>query len=589
MSALLEDPRETTRRNIPWVYLSTTAFFVAGAIFYLYLARLLSAGQVGSVVVLLAIATLLSAVFSLGLGPSFQHFLSFYLGRKDGGTVRALIGSGLLAAVGLGLAAAAATYGLAPFLGQLFFHTSDFTSMVQLVAIYAGLFTASTLLQSVLLGLQRFFLYSALSLATYGTTYGSPLVLLHFISGVRAVVLGWSVGAALGFALFLTAVVYHWRLPVHSQDPSPSPSPWDRGLYRSLLLYAIPLFASTVIATGASYVDRLILATLADLASVGVYNYAILVGSGSLIVVAPFATILIPKISEAFGRGEPQAIRAMIRTSNTLIVLVYVPFALAIASVGPFLLRFLVGPQFVAASEAMALLLVLTAIAVPYSVLTSLAAGVRRPWSLVGASTAAIGANAGLSFLLVPRLGMVGAAVGNSAMSWGVLIVLLVALRRTGLLAFDTTSIGRIWAAGLLMAAVIGLPLYEFGYSGFLAVPLVVVGLAVLLVGLRLSRAVPMEVRGFLERMLPRWLEFVKPAIRWAAPCEAVFAGAEAEPPTRVPPGGTVASWGSEGGPPRAPDRLEPRTISGESQDRPSGAARGHGTLPHPGDLLKKP
>ncbi len=510
------EPPRGSRHHIPWVYLSTLSFFLAGAIFYLYLARVLPTTELGSVVVLLAIGTLVSACFSLGLGPGFQHYLSYYIGRRDPGTVRSLVRSALVSTAVLSVATAATTVVLSGELSALFFHSVSDASLIEILGLYAGLLTGLTLLQSILLGIQRFIIYSGISTLAYAASYGTPIVFLTLWPDLRSVILGWTVGAALGCGLFLVSV-----LSRATGGPAPdgaAAAPRGASLYRAVLAYSLPLFAATVITSGAVYVDRLVLASLSDLASVGVYNYAILVGSGSLIITNPFSTILVPKLSERFGSGERDAIRGMVTTSITLVVLLYVPFALALAAIGPALLALLVGGAFVAASTPMAILLGLTAVAVPATILTSLAAGVRRPGALVRASAFAVVANAGISFVLVPRIGMDGAAIGNSAMIWGAFLVLWLSLRDTGFVQIDLRSVGRIWASAAVMAGAIALPLYLFGYPLALLPVALAAGLGVLLVMLRLTRAVPAEVVAFFEGLLPRWLRFVRPAIEWVAP-----------------------------------------------------------------------
>ncbi len=559
----------SSRHHIPWVYLSTLSFFLAGAIFYLYLARVLPTAELGSVVVLLAIGTLVSACFSLGLGPGFQHFLSYYLGRRDPVAVRTLVRSALVSTAVLSVATAATTAVLAGELSALFFHSGADASLIEILGVYAGLLTGLTLLQSVLLGLQRFVVYSAISILAYAASYGTPIVFLAIWPDLRSVILGWTLGAGLGCALFLVTVLGRPGGPggVGPEEGLPKIGP----LYRAVLTYSLPLFAATVITSGAVYVDRLVLASLSDLASVGVYNYAILVGSGSLIVTNPFSTILVPKISERFGGGQHDAIRGMTTTSITLVVLLYVPFALALAAIGPVLLSFLVGGSFVGASQPMAILLGLTAVAVPATVLTSVAAGVRRPAALVRASAFAVAANAGISFLLVPRIGMDGAAIGNSAMIWGAFLMLWLSLRDTGLLRIDLGSIGRIWASAAAMAATIALPLTLLGYPPVLVPAFVGAGLVVLLLMLRVTRAVPSEVVEFFEGLLPRWLGFLRPVIEWLAPGrEAPVPAAPSASVAPPPPEEPAAFDAGASAPPPLPTRpvTEPRT------SEPLGATR---------------
>ncbi|MGI0053425.1 MAG: lipopolysaccharide biosynthesis protein, partial [Thermoplasmata archaeon] len=339
--------------------------------------------------------------------------------------------------------------------------------------------------------------------------------------GLDSIVLGWTLGAAVGCLLYLGAML-GGRTPGAGHPSSPrrtgSTGRPVLSLYRSVLVYSVPILASSVITTSATYVDRLVLASVSDLSSLGFYTYALLIVAASAAAVGPFTTILLPRISEHLGRNDRPAIRAVTRTAITLIVLVYVPIALGIAALGPFLLRFLVGAPFVQDSLPMAVLLALAALAVPGIVLSALAAGVRRTPAVLRAAAFALAANAALSIALVPRVGILGAALGNSAMYWGPLTVLYFELRGSGLLAADLRAISRIWLASGAMALSVGIPLLLLGYPPMLAPPLVIVGIAVLLVGLKFLKAVPEEAAEFLLQVLPRRLGFLRPVVLWVAP-----------------------------------------------------------------------
>lgn len=213
----------------------------------------------------------------------------------------------------------------------------------------------------------------------------------------------------------------------------------------------------------------------------------------------------------------------------TLVVLLYVPFALGIASIGPFLLRYFVGMGFVSASLPLDLLLLITAASIPYVILVSLASGIRRPVLLLQASALALIANIGLSIVLVPPRGMIGAAIGNSAMYWVALLVLFFGLRGTNLVHLDIRSVSRIWAASLAMFGVVAGPLVVLGYAPTHVALFVVLGAVVLLVSLRLLRAVPHDVASALVRYLPRWAIAARPAICWIAACRDCAHNAEPE------------------------------------------------------------
>ena len=513
----MNDPHEPARASIPWIYLSTISFFLAGGVFYLYLARAIPTGEVGTIVVLSAVAAIVSAACSLGLGSGFQHFLSYHLGLSDPTSIRALVRSSLVATLVLSVTAAGVTIALAGALSRLFFHSAAYTGPLELLGLFSGLSTAVTVLQSVLLGLQRFILYSAVAITGNVATYGMAVLLLAIRPGIDSVVEGWAIGAGLACALYLIGIR---RYPGPAAGTSP-PTERAAGLYRSVLLYSLPLFASALIGTGTTYVDRLVLASIADLSSVGIYNYAILVAAGSLFVVSPFGTLLVPKISELLGAGNLHGIRYVSRTAGSLVVLVYVPFALGLAALAPILLRILAGPGFVSASLPMAVLLMLTAVFIPYAVLSSLAAGIRRTDALVKASASALVINIVLSVVLVPRWGMLGAALGNSAMSWAAFAVLYFELRGSGLVQFDLSALLRIWLASGAMALTVAVPLLVTGYDLAHVVLFVGAAIGVLLVALREFGALNPDVTAFLAKALPRRLRGLRPLLCCIAGCHA--------------------------------------------------------------------
>jgi O-antigen/teichoic acid export membrane protein len=519
VSAIPEELPEAPKSGVSWVLVGSIVFFLAGAIFYLYLAHVLPTDELGSVVVLAAIAQLVSIAAALGLGTGFQHFLAYHKSRAELSNVRTLVRIAFAAAILLSLAAAGGIEVFSRQLSSFFFHTGSYSLAIELLGLYAGLSTAITLLQSVLIGLQRFMAFSTAYMTAAVATYGMAVVFLHLRASVVSIVLGWVVGSAAAIFLFVALVVRYSQqatVPLASEPPSEA----ERFRYRTLLLYSFPVLASALIGTSAAYVDRLVLATLVNLSTVGIYNYAILVATGSLFLVGPFQTILVPRISASFGKKASEAIRDDVRTAATLIVLVYVPFALGLAAVGPFLLRFFVGSGFLPASVPLALLLGITAVCIPYIVFIALASGIRRTGVFVHSASLALVSNVALSILLVPRFGMIGAAVGNSSMYWTAFLVMYFELRGTGLIRLDLGSFGRIWVASAIMCAAVATLLIFLHYDPLVIVPVVLLGVGIFLLSLRFVRAVPSEVATALVRFLPRWASAVRPVICWVAACD---------------------------------------------------------------------
>jgi len=61
---------------------------------------------------------------------------------------------------------------------------------------------------------------------------------------------------------------------------------------------------ASLIGYGATYLDRFIVSYLMNLSLLGIYNFALLIPSAISFIIGPFSTILLPKLSEMYRRGE---------------------------------------------------------------------------------------------------------------------------------------------------------------------------------------------------------------------------------------------------------------------------------------------
>lgn len=111
------------------------------------------------------------------------------------------------------------------------------------------------------------------------------------------------------------------------------------------------------------------------------------------------------------SKSPDESLRAALKTATGLFAL-FLVVGLAAASVAPFLVKVLLGPQYSEAASVLRILAIGLAPAAAVRVLNSVVAGVGRPYVSAGMVLAGIGLNAALCALLVPAYGADGAAVG---------------------------------------------------------------------------------------------------------------------------------------------------------------------------------
>jgi O-antigen/teichoic acid export membrane protein len=183
------------------------------------------------------------------------------------------------------------------------------------------------------------------------------------------------------------------------------------GELRTMLAYGLPLVPAALALWALTFIDRLMLARLSDLAEVGEYAVANRVAMPLLFAVAAFATAFSPFILAAHSE-DPEAekeLRARVLTYLTgglvLMALALGLFAREIIDV--------VAPAFDRAYQATGLVAAgLAAFGLSTVTMTGLSL-TRRTVHVAVAATLVAAVNIGLNLLLIPPWGMMGAAVAT--------------------------------------------------------------------------------------------------------------------------------------------------------------------------------
>ena len=137
--------------------------------------------------------------------------------------------------------------------------------------------------------------------------------------------------------------------------------------------------------------------------------------------------------------------------SSTVTMLVYSPMALGLASVAPIALMLLAKPVFASGYVALIILLGTSSVMVLGGILGSVIYAVRKTWVYLITTVMTLVSNITLSFILIPRFGMIGAAVANSSVSVVAFIILYHYAIRVGLRRFDWSTVIKLWFSSLVM------------------------------------------------------------------------------------------------------------------------------------------
>jgi len=472
----LYEGRDTTIRGAYWQYLSSLTLVVAGGLFYIFIIHFYSTEIVGVFSLLSAISFLFSTVFSLGLQQGVQHFISYHLGRGEDGMIRSLVRKFTAVGFLLSLAAFISLWFLSPAFALLFFHSYAYLDYLRLMDVELFSMVINNILFYMLLGLQSFRLNGILNIFNYALGYGLIIPFLLLNSNPIRIIFAWIAGYYA--TTFLLLYYVHSRVggaPKANSGVSLSP----------VLSYSIPIFISGLVSYGATYVDRFIVSFLINLSELGIYNFSLLLINALSILVLPFTSVLLSRLSEFYGRGDRESFRLYSLKASEVLTAIYIPVALLVASLSPSILLFLANINYIPGAVPMIIILTVSSLTVSVNIFAVTLQAIRKTRIFIASSSLGLISNVILSVILIPRIGIDGAAIGYASTGVASFIVIYHYARKYGTFVFERAKMLKIYASGIVMFILMAVVQERLGYSILKLFVYIVTGLAVYLFFIR--------------------------------------------------------------------------------------------------------
>jgi O-antigen/teichoic acid export membrane protein len=327
--------------------------------------------------------------------------------------VRVALGPVLLA----GTLVAAATWAVGPLLARVFLHgidPSEGTDAIRVLAIFLPLVAVTIVALSGTRGFGTMLPYAAIE------NFGKPLARLVLVALVLAIGLGsvaalvaWAVPIAAGFVAALWALLHLVRrAEAHPGQAQPTRS--SRHLASQFWRFAAPRGLAGIFQVTVLWLDVLLVGALRSTSEAGVYAAASKLAMVGTLATEAVRIAIAPQISGLLARREHARAEGLYQVATWWIMTLCWPLYLGLAVFGPVVLR-IFGAEFVAGGTA--LLILSLAMLVDLStgnVTVMLLMGGKSSWNLLNALGALV-LNVGLNLLLLPRIGIAGAALAWAA------------------------------------------------------------------------------------------------------------------------------------------------------------------------------
>jgi O-antigen/teichoic acid export membrane protein len=379
--------------------------FVWGMRFVLavFLARLLGADSYGLYNIALSVATLGAALSVLGFDSALVRYLAVFMRRSDRAGVLGTLRTGLGVPMLISLIPAALLLSAAEPLARNVIGDSRLEPLLRVVAFLIPAMVANSLLGAALQGAQR------IGWAVLAEQFAQPLV--RFALLVALALVGLTAELAVIASTVATIIVSALLLAFMQRQVSfDGVTRAGNGQLRVLLGFSLPVYFSNVVTTFGGSLQTLLLGAMASVASAGIFAVAHQVMLIGTVFHSAIVQSSMPIFAELQDAEDRRPVTHLYRTTSKWTLTLNLPFFL-IALMFPQALLGLFGPEFADGATALAVL----ALASVMNAVTGTSGAVldmtgHTRVKLVN-STLSVGLGILLNLLLIPPLGVMGAAL----------------------------------------------------------------------------------------------------------------------------------------------------------------------------------
>ena len=387
--------------------LSATAIQVVGLVTLPVFARVFTPAEYGALEIATVGLGAMTLIADLGLASAAQRSFFDYTEHQSAER-RRVLATAIATAFAASLAICGSIVVFRRPLAEWLFDGQAYTTLVALVGVAIPLSILAAFMREVMRLHFRPWHYAISASLAAGVTGGVGVALVLGDSGIDGVLIGAVAGNTIA-ALYGLAVVARELF-----------APLSLGELRTMLAYGLPIVPAAAALWGLTFLDRVILSRLDDLAEVGEYAVAARFSMVVMLAVSAFGLAFSPFILSLWSEDRETEKRVRSRT------LTYVTVVLASLSVLLALfareVATVIAPEFDGAYKLVGILcLGVTLFGISAVTMVGIAL-VRRTRLYAIYSAAAVALNLALCFLLIPPLGGVGAALATAA-GYGVLAV----------------------------------------------------------------------------------------------------------------------------------------------------------------------
>jgi O-antigen/teichoic acid export membrane protein len=376
-----------------YLTIASLLFIASGYIIHVWLGQYLGPEAYGVYGVVIQVMTALNMVHYIGVPQAVSKYIAQDESRAD-----AVLQSGLVLQVGSTLGIAVLFFLLAQPIARLL-NDPGLTPYIRTSALVLVPYSVMTLyMTGYYNGLHQFKRQALINIA-YSVAKTISVIGLVYVFHVYGAIIGFIVSPIVGLLVGV-------RLPRFTGERFP---------YGPLIRFSLPLVLFSVLSTLQLSADLFFVkALLPDAADTGYYTANQNIARIPYFAFTGAAFVLLPSISRSVSRDQVEQTRELIRRSMRYVLLLLVPSTLLISATSAQILQILYGGDYAPAAESLSLLVVGLGFVTVFGLLSNILSGAgkpRLPMTLAGLGLLVTALSCAV---LVPWLGLTGAALATA-------------------------------------------------------------------------------------------------------------------------------------------------------------------------------
>lgn len=412
MSAIANQFLFKTAKGAALVFIGTSIGMLLGFVSRVMVARYVTQSEFGIYSLAFVLLNVFATLSTLGLDPGAARQVAFYRGKEDESKVRGVVLSSVEIAAISSIFFSIVLFLTSDLISIKLFHDPELTTPLRVFCIAIPFFVLMQTFTSIFRGFERaepnVYFYQILRNASFLLLLLAVILLNLAFMGVIWAFVASIVLTSVAFAAY---VIKKPPLTLRGRKSSAAVRP----VARELLLFSLPLFVASMFYLGVTWLDTLMLGYFMLPNDVGLYNAAQTLASPLPMVLNAAIFIYFPIMTQLYAKNQFDDIKRSYAVLTKWIFMATLPISLILVLFPEATLNILFGSRYIEAALALQILslgFLIQAILGANSVTLAAMGDIRfAMWTIIISFIASVA----LNIMLIPPLGIVGAAIATAS------------------------------------------------------------------------------------------------------------------------------------------------------------------------------